>query len=116
MTPDPRDAVVQRVRAACEHPDAPALEALLQPHAVALIDTGGDVIASTRPITGADVVPLLLDTVAGASLTVQPVNGACAIVARRADRVVAIVSFGLEGEAIARVWITLSPLKLRGWN
>ena len=116
MTPDPRDAVVQRVRAACEHPDARALEALLPPSVVALIDSGGDVIASTRPITGSDVVPRLLDTLAGASLTVQPVNGVCAIVARRAERVVAIVSFGFEGETITRVWITLSPLKLRGWN
>jgi hypothetical protein len=116
MTPAQRDALVHRVLVVCEHPDAPALQALLSPHVVALIDTGGDVIASTTPITGPAVADRLLAAVAATELAVQQVNGACALVARRADRVVAIVSFGFQGTEITRVWITLSPLKLRHWN
>ena len=116
LPPGERDALVERVLHACELRDAPALHSLLSPDVVALIDTGGDLIASTWPLTGTEVVPRLLDALAGADLTAHPVNGVCAIVARRGIRVTCIVSFGFEGDAIARVWITLSPLKLRRWN
>ena len=111
-----RDAVVHEIRLACEREDAPTLHTQLAPDVVALIDTGGDLIASTWPLTGDEVVPRLLDALDGAGLSVQQVNGVCAIVARRGERVSCIVSFGFEGNRIARVWITLSPLKLRRWN
>jgi len=116
LPPGERDAVVHQVRDACERRDVPSLHSLLSPEVVALIDTGGDLIASTWPLTGDEVVPRLLDALDGAGLSVQQVNGVCAIVARRGERVSCIVSFGFEGNRIARVWITLSPLKLRRWN
>ena len=115
LPPGEREATVRRIHAACEHPDAEALRALL-PRAVALMDTGGDLPASTEPVTGIGVARRLLDLLTGADLVVQPVNGACAIVARRSGRVTAIVSFGFDGAEVDRVWITLSPLKLRRWN
>lgn len=115
IPPGEREATVRRIHAACEHPDAGALRALL-PRALALVDTGGDLPAPTDPVTGPDVARRLIDVLAGADLVVQPVNGACAIVARRSGRVTAIVSFGFDGADVDRVWITLSPLKLRRWN
>lgn len=111
-----RDAIIHQVLHACERADALTLHTLLPPHVVALIDTGGDLIASTWPLTGAEVVPRLLGALDGAVLSAQQVNGVSAIVARRGIRVACIVSFGFEGDSITRVWITLSPLKLRRWN
>lgn len=111
-----RHAIVQQVLEACERTDVPALHTLLSPDVVALVDTGGDLIASTWPLTGAEVVPRLLEAIDGLSLSAQQVNGVAAIVGRRGIRVVCIVSFGFEGAGVARVWITLSPLKLRRWN
>jgi RNA polymerase sigma-70 factor (ECF subfamily) len=112
-----RDALVTRVREACERTDAPALAALLHPGVVALIDSGGDLIAETLPVTGADrVIPELLGAVAGAGVTVQAVNGVDGLVVRRGIRVVAIVAFDVADYRVTRVWITLNPLKLRRWN
>lgn len=116
MTPDQREALVDRVREACEREDARALVRLFSPDAVLLADTGGDLVLPVRAAHGPDVVPRLLEAVAGTALLVQQANGTCALVARREDRVVCIVSFGFEGGAITRVWVTLSPLKLRRWN
>lgn len=112
-----RDALVTRVREACERTDARALAELLHPGVVALIDSGGDLIAETLPVSGADrVIPGLLDLVAGASLATQPVNGVTGLVARRGIRVVGIVAFDVEDGCVTKVWVTLNPLKLLRWN
>ena len=109
--------VVHGVRLACERADAPTLSTLLSPDVVALIDTGGDLLASTRPLVGvADVGDALLSTLGDADVTEQQVNGVCALVARRGDRVIGIVSLAVRDGLVTRVWITLSPLKLQRWN
>ena len=109
--------VVHGVRLACERADAPTLHTLLSPDVVALVDTGGDVIAPTRPVSGVSAVAdTMLATLAGADLAEQQVNGVCALVARRGERVVAIVSLAVSHDLVTRVWITLSPLKLQRWN
>jgi len=117
LPPGERDAIVHRVRVACELADAPALRSLLTPDVVALVDSGGDLPVATHPVAGAGpVADTVLAALAGAGVTEQQVNGVCALVARRAGRVVGIVSLEISDGAVARVWITLSPLKLRRWN
>lgn len=116
MTAD-RDAVVRAVRVACERPDAPAAAALLAPGAVAWVDSGGDVPAELLPVDDPErIAQLLLSALAGAALAEHQVNGLCALVGRRDGRVTAIVSLDVRAGAVNRVWITLSPLKLRRWN
>lgn len=116
MNPE-REALVTAVAEACERTDARALAALLHPGAVALIDSGGDLIAETLPITGAErVATELLAVVSGAALAVQPVNGVTGLVVRRGIRVVGIVAFDVDAGLVTRVWITLNPLKLQRWN
>lgn len=112
-----RESLVARVAEACERTDARALAALVHTDAVALIDSGGDVIAQTLPVSGADrVTAELLALAAGAATTVQAVNGVTGLVVRRGIRVVGIVAFDVEGDCLTRVWITVNPLKLRRWN
>jgi len=112
-----RDAVIHEIRLACERTDAPTLHTLLSPDVVALIDTGGDLLASTRPLVGVtDVGDALLTTLGNADVTEHQVNGVCALVARRGGRVVGIVSLEVRDGMAVRVWITLSPLKLQRWN
>ena len=109
--------VVHGVRLACERADDPTLRTLLSPDVVALVDAGGDLIAPTRPVSGVSAVAgTMLTTLAGADLAEQQVNGVCALVARRGDRVVGIVSLAVRDGLVTRVWITLSPLKLQRWN
>jgi RNA polymerase sigma-70 factor (ECF subfamily) len=116
----PREAVVHGCRLASEREDAAALATLLHPDVVAVTDGGGDVIAPAVELRGRDeVVPELLANLAmrtGARVSEQQVNGAPALVVRRASRVVAIVSFGIDDGYVTRVWITRSPGKLRRWN
>ena len=117
LPPGERDAVVHDLRLACERTDAPALHTLLSPDVVALVDTGGDLLAPTRPLEGvAAVADALLATLSTADVTEQQVNGVRALVARRGGRVVAIVSLEVAHGRAIRVWITLSPLKLQRWN
>ena len=109
--------VVRAVRQACERGDAQTLHALLEPGVEALVDTGGDLIAPTRPVSGVEAVAdTMLATLAGCELAEQQVNGEAALVARRGDRVVGIVSLAVRDDLVTTVWITLSPLKLQRWN
>ncbi len=121
MIPLPsREAVVHEVLMASEVEDARGLAALLHPDVIALVDSGGDLIAPTVALTGPDeVVPELFATLslrAGTEVREQPVNGAPALVCRRAGHAVAIVSFGIRRGRVAQVWITRSPQKLQRWN
>lgn len=112
-----REAIVHRVRVACEMADAGSLVSLLAPDVSALVDTGGDVIASTTPLHGTDAVgAALLELCAGASVAEQRVNAAPAMVVRRGGRVVAVVSVDVMAGLVQRVWVTRSPQKLQRWN
>ncbi len=112
-----RDTIVHEVRLACERGDTPTLRLLLAPFVVAFIDSGGDVIAQTRPVTGVDrVIHELSALVDAAEVSEQQVNGVRALVARRANHVVGIASMDIADDLVTRVWITVSPLKLQRWN
>lgn len=115
-----REEIVHRLRVVAAREDALALSVLLDPEVVALIDGAGDVVAPVIALLGHDrVVPelvALLSRRTGVLVTEQPVNGAPALVVRMSQRVVAIVSFGVDDGLVTRVWITRSPQKLQRWN
>jgi RNA polymerase sigma-70 factor (ECF subfamily) len=114
------EAVIRRAGAAVAQDDRAALGAALTGDVVALVDSGGDLLAPILPVEGREaVVRELLATLSprtGSTVAEQRVNGALALVARRGGRVEAIVSFGLRRRRIERVWIVRSPQKLRRWN
>ncbi|MDH6182424.1 hypothetical protein M2152_002606 [Microbacteriaceae bacterium SG_E_30_P1] len=118
MNADPsREAIVHRLRLACELTDAASLTSLLAPDVAALVDSGGDIPAPTRPLHGTDAVTAaLLELCGGASVTEQWVNAAPAVVVRRGVRVVAVVSVEVRESLVRRVWVTRSPQKLQRWN
>ncbi len=105
---------------ASEVEDARGLAALLHPDVIALVDSGGDLIAPTVALHGADeVIPeafAALSLRSGSVVSEQRVNGAPALVVRRAGRVTAIVSLGIRRGRVGQVWITRSPQKLQRWN
>jgi uncharacterized protein YbjT (DUF2867 family) len=114
-----REALVHRLRLAATRGDRATLRALLHVEAIALVDSGGDVIAPTAAITGRDAVAdeliALLAPTSG-SVTEHPVNAAPALIVRAGGRVVAIMGMSVSDESVTRVWITRSPQKLRRWN
>ena len=112
-----RDTLIREIGRACELGDVSATHQLLHPAVVALVDSGGDLIAETEPVVGViDVAQQLLELCRGASVTAGEVNGVLALIVRRALRVTSVVAFDTAAEHVTRVWITLNPLKLRRWN
>ena len=110
------DDVVGRLAAACHTGDVSAIEALLDPEAVAVCDGGGRVPAPIGPVRGADDVARLLHTLlAGRALTVASVNGSPGLVIRQAGRAVAVIAVSGDEDRATALWIVLNPAKLRGW-
>ncbi|MGN6502127.1 MAG: NAD(P)H-binding protein [Pseudolysinimonas sp.] len=114
-----REALVHRLRLAATRGDRATLRALLHAEAIALVDSGGDVIAPTGASAGRDAVVgelIALLAPASGSVTEHPVNAAPALIVRAGGRVVAIVGVSVSDESVTRVWITRSPQKLQRWN
>ena len=111
------DDVVRRLAAACRTGDVVAIEAVLDPDAVAVCDGGGRVPAPVRPIRGAaQVARLLRDLLRGTDLTVESANGRSALVARRAGTAVAVIAVGCHEDRATALRVVLNPAKLRGWH
>jgi len=111
------DDVVRRLAAACRTGDVIAVEAVLDPDAVAVCDGGGRVTAPVRPVNGAArVARLLCALLPGADLTVESANGRAALVARRAGAAVAVIAVGCHGDRATALRVVLNPAKLRGWH
>ena len=111
------DDVVRRLAAACHTGDVIAIEAVLDPDAVAVCDSGGHVPAPIRPVHGAARVALLLHALLpGTDVTVDGVNGRAALVLRRAGTAVAVIAVGCHEDQATTLWVVLNPAKLRGWH
>jgi hypothetical protein len=111
------DDVVRRLAVACHTDDVIAIEALLDPDAVAVCDSGGRVPAPIRPVRGAAEVACLLRALApGTDLTVESVNGRAGLVIRQTGRAVAVIAVSCEENWAATLWVVLNPAKLRGWH
>ena len=114
---DERDTLIREIGRACELGDVSAIHHLLHPAVVALVDSGGDLIAETEPVFGViEVAQQLLELCHGTSVAAQDINGVLALVVRRALRVTGVIAFDTTAEQVTHVWITLNPLKLRRWN
>jgi hypothetical protein len=111
------DDVVRRLAAACHTGDAGAIEAVLDPEAVAVCDSGGRVPAPIPPVSGAAEVAWLLRTLLpGTGLTVESVNGRAGLVIRQAGRPVAVIAVSCAGDRATALWVVLNPAKLQGWH
>ena len=107
------EGLVHRLRLAAMRGDRATLHALLHLEVIALVDSGGDVIAPTAAITGRDAVAgelIALLAPASGSVTEHPVNAAPALIVRVGGRVVAIVGVSVSAGVVTRVWITRSRL------
>lgn len=115
--PRVHDDVVRRLAAACHTGDVVAIEAVLDPDAVAVCDSGGRVPAPIRPVhRAAEVARLLHAVLPGADLTVESVNGHAGLVLRQTRRAVAVIAVSCDQDRAAALWIVLNPAKLRGWH
>jgi len=111
------DDVVRRLAAACNTGDVTAIEAHLDPDAVAVCDSGGRVPAPFRPVYGAAEVASVLGTLLpGADLSVESVNGRAGLAVRRAGTAVAVIAVSCHQNRATALWVVLSPAKLRGWH
>jgi RNA polymerase sigma-70 factor (ECF subfamily) len=115
--PRVHDDAVDRLAAACRTGDVLAIEAALDPDAVAVCDSGGRVPAPLRPVQGAALVSRLLRALLpGTELTVERVNGSAALVLRQAGVAMAVIAVGCNEDATTILWVVLNPEKLHGWH
>jgi hypothetical protein len=115
--PRAHDDVVRRLAAACHTGEVTAIEAVLDPEAVAVCDSGGRVPAPLRPVRrAAEIARLLHALLPGADLTAESVNGRAGLVIRQAGRAVAVIAVSCDQDRAAALWIVLNPAKLRGWH
>jgi len=115
--PRVHDDAVRRLAAACRAGDGVAIEAVLDPDAVAVCDSGGHVPAPLRPVHGAAQIARLIQALLpGADLTVESVNGRAALLVRRAGTAVAVITVGCHEDRATTLWAVLNPAKLRGWH
>ncbi|SNQ50480.1 hypothetical protein FRACA_470028 [Frankia canadensis] len=115
--PRVHDDAVRRLAAACRAGDGVAIEAVLDPDAVAVCDSGGHVPAPLRPVHGAAQIARLIQALLpGADLTVESVNGRAALLVRRAGTAVAVITVACHEDRATTLWAVLNPAKLRGWH
>jgi len=115
--PRVHDDVVRRLAAACHTGDVDAIEAVLDPDAVALCDSGGRVPALLPPVHRAAEVSWLLGALLpGTDLTVESVNGGAGLVFRQAGRAIAVITVSCDKFRATDLWVVLNPAKLRGWH
>ncbi|GAB3073092.1 hypothetical protein GCM10027053_42980 [Intrasporangium mesophilum] len=114
------DLVVLTFAAACEAGSVSALRDLLAADASVVTDTGRSADTAVQPLRGADecarFVVDLLSQHAGATLTLEAVNGRTGVAVRRLGQLVAMVTLGVVATKIVHVWIVLNPDKLRHWQ
>jgi hypothetical protein len=115
--PSAPDDVVRRLAAACHTGDFPGIEALLDPDAVAVCDSGGRVPAPIPPVHGAaEVAWLLRALLPGTDLTVESVNGRAGLALRQTGRAIAVIAVSCAEDRATNLWIVLNPDKLHRWN
>lgn len=120
FTAPPREKqreLVERFLAAMAGEDVDGLRQVLAADVVATADGGGKVFAAKRPVAGADQVARMYVGIRqkfakGLTASIEEVNGAPAIVARRGDHIVNILSFTFDGDRIAEVFSHTNPDKI----
>ena len=113
--PEKQRELVERFLAAMAGEDIDGLRQVLAADVVTTADGGGKSFAAKRPVVGNETVAKLFVGIrqkfaAGLAVAIEEVNGAPAIIARRA--VVTILSFVFDGERIAEVLSFSNPDKI----
>lgn len=114
-------SAVDALKRAWRAGDVDGLVRQLDPDAIAVVDGGGLASASLAPVRGAaDVAHLLLDVSRrqpDLTLDTTTVNARPGLVARDdTGQTLAVLSFGLAGGRVDRLWVVRNPDKLTGWS
>lgn len=112
--------LVAALRTGLRRESAPAVEALLHPDVVVLVDRGDDAGRALARVRGADVGALvLLALVAGSpvpDIAAQSVNGQQGLVFRQGQQVIGVLCATTVGRSLGSVWVVVNPAKLQHWN
>jgi RNA polymerase sigma-70 factor (ECF subfamily) len=115
-----QSAIVHGLRRSLSTGDRSRVQRILHPGMTLVVDGGGRVPAPAGPVRGraaaADALIGMFGPRTGSSSTVVSVNGAPALVFRRAGGVVAVLTLRTRGARVFDAWIVANPDKLRHWN
>ncbi len=112
-------AVVRSFKHAWETGDVEALVGLLDPNAVAIGDGGGVVLATKRPLVGADRImkgfTQLGKGLPEFQIEETLVNGELGLKVVVGDELIAVVSLAIVDGQVQRIWAMRNPEKLTAW-
>ncbi len=115
--PEQQRKLIESFMAAVAAGNVEALRNVLADDVVALGDGGGKAIAAKIPVTGFDAVTrlyfgLLAKYSHGVSFSIEEVNGAPSLIARRGGEVMTVVTFAFDRERITELNSVVNPDKL----
>jgi RNA polymerase sigma factor (sigma-70 family) len=112
--------LVKRFKEAWEAKDVGALIDLLDPHARAIADGGGNVSAELAPLEGSDHIARtiihLAEALPGMTFLERTVNGQPGLVAKQDGVTITVFAFHVVGDHIGSIWGIRNPDKLRLWQ
>ena len=116
--PEEQRRIIERFMAALAAGNVDALRDVLAEDVVSIGDGGGKAFAARHPVVGFDAVArlwlgLAAKFTAGLTITLEEVNGAPALVARRDGELQNILSFTFDGDRIAELVGVVNPEKLQ---
>ena len=119
-TPTAQQAgIIRNFKQAWDARDIAALIDLLDPHAIAIGDSGGLVPAGLHPIEGGELIAHACINIAGLApdmtLLERTVNGQPGLIAQQDGITVTVFAFDVAGDRIKHIWAVRNPDKLRLW-
>ncbi|HUR82134.1 MAG TPA: RNA polymerase sigma-70 factor [Thermoanaerobaculia bacterium] len=116
--PETQRRLIESFLGAVSRGDVDALRNVLADDVVSVGDGGGKSFAAKRPVTGFGAVSqmwigIVQKFAQGITPSIEEVNGAPALVARREGTIVSILNFAFDGERIAELWSVVNPDKLQ---
>ena len=98
--------------------DIEGIREVLRPDAVLVVDSGGRMPGTSRPVEGAHAASeaLLSLVTPGTSVTMVSINSVPGFVLEREDAVVGAVTAEALARRLSTVWVVCNPEKLRHWN
>lgn len=114
------DRLVGVLHRATRDGDRDAVRALLDPRVTMWVDAAGSADATPGVVEGVDETARALSRVLrhgpGVEVEVCSVNGVAGLTVRHEGTVTGVVSVSAASGRVTKVWVVLSPGKLRGWN
>ena len=115
--PEQQRRLIESFMGAVADGDVDALRNVLAADVVTVGDGGGKAFAAKRPVHGFDAVAQMWIGIvekfgAGIEVSIEEVNGAPAIVARRDGEITSILNFTFDGDRITELLSVVNPEKL----